>query len=140
MVKMALTNSDRQKRYKEKRKETHTALNLLITNKSFKLLAINATAGKLTKAAYVESLINNEPLVSNANALLSNRNLQQTTFTPHDKEQEQIETIERLQGEVDLLRAHLETAQANIARLEHENKHLLSGTRYKDIPPLGEPS
>jgi len=44
------------------------------------------------------------------------------------------------QDEVALLRAHLETARANVARLEHENKHLISGTRFKDIPPLGKPS
>jgi len=45
-----------------------------------------------------------------------------------------------LLDEVALLKLRLATAQANIARLEHENKHLLSGTRYKDIPPQGEPS
>jgi len=62
---MVLTNSERQKLYKEKRKGSHTALNLLITKESFALLATKATAEKLTKAAYVELLISNEPLISN---------------------------------------------------------------------------
>jgi len=76
-------------------------------------LSTNATAQQLTKVAYVESL-----LVGNASSLVDNDN----------------------QDEINLLRAHLEVANKNLVQLQHENKHLLSGTPFNEIPPLEDDS
>jgi len=111
---LAKSNADRQRAFRRGRASTHKKLEVWLPNGKAKLLHDNAKNKGLTKAEYVVSLLPDNGI----DLLPDNDN----------------------QGEINLLRAHLETARVNVARLEHENKHLLSGTRYKEIPPLGKPS
>jgi len=48
--------------------------------------------------------------------------------------------VDSLQDQVRLLELRLETANKNLRQLEHENKHLLSGTPFNEIPPLEDDS
>jgi|GEM_PF-3290524 len=110
---MVLTNSERQQLYKERKAKTHKMLNLLLPNASFELLATNATAQKLTKVGYVESLLmsNTIPLVSNENFITENLTLK---------------------AELKSARKTIEGANAEVSRLNDRNTEPLIGNDNKD--------
>jgi len=108
--KEAKTNADRQAEFRNSRALTHKKLEVWLPNDEAMVLSDNAKNKGLTKADYVISLLHDNGI----ELLPDNDN----------------------QDEVTLLKLRLETANKNLRQLEHESKHLLSGKRFKDIPPL----
>jgi len=89
---MSSTGADRQKAYRKRKKAGSKRLDLLIPIADMELFIKKVKQSKLTRVEFFAGL------------LRGNRSLEQTTFTPNDKEQEQTATIDRLQAEIDNLR------------------------------------